>query len=193
MKYISLVCMIALAGAVAIGCGTEEAGSPIIIGTGATGGNGNGTGGTGGAPEGACTTPENEAVYADLEYTNSDNITSMGTDSASAIAADCLRDIPKPLGCSNETAAVINELPVPTDPTILLLTDCVVNCTDVTVEELAGAPLTADCLACYGGSVACGAANCTAPCSADTNAPACVECRIANDCTPGFTRCSGIP
>jgi hypothetical protein len=49
--------MIALAGAVAMGCGTEEAGSAATNGTGATGGSGTGGSGTGGSGTGGSVGP----------------------------------------------------------------------------------------------------------------------------------------
>jgi hypothetical protein len=190
--------MIALAGAVAIGCGTSEAGSKATNGAGATGGSpgtggSGGSGNTGGAIEGACTTPENEAVYDVLEYTNRANEMQSGTDAASGIAADCLRIANNLGGCALETGMVIQMIPTPSDAAITALSDCDVVCTDMTIEDLTGENLTPDCLSCYGTSVACGAAFCTVECAADTNAPGCVQCRIDNDCTPGFERCSGIP
>ena len=198
MKYASLTCMIALSAAVAIGCGQDEAGSANANGSGATGGGGGPTGGSGGSVgEGACTTPDNAAVYDELNYTNADGEESSGTDAASAIAADCLRRLetnPASDGCAAEFGRVIGELPTPSPEAIEALAMCDEACliaVTANISETDG--LTADCAACYGGSVACGAEFCTAQCSANTNAPLCLQCREDRGCTPGFVECSGIP
>ena len=198
MKYASLICMIALSAAVAIGCGQDEAGSGNANGGGATGGGGGPTGGTGGSVgEGACTTPDNVAVYDELDYTDADNIESSGTDAASAIAADCLRALttnPASDGCSAEFGRVLGELPTPSAEAIDALVECDVVCLIAVTANISGTDgLSRDCADCYGGSVACGAEFCTAQCSADTNAPQCLQCREDSGCTPTFVECSGIP
>jgi hypothetical protein len=76
---------------------------------------------------------------------------------------------------------------------VVEVTQCVVACTQDTVEQITGSTLSQECSACYGESVACGAVNCaTSGCSVPTSTP-CVECRCENDCGPGFDRCSGLP
>lgn len=201
MKNARLICMIVLMGAVAIGCGLEEAGSAATNGTGATGGSGNaggGTGATGGTPMGACTTPENEAVYDDLDYTNRANEMVTGTEAAADIAGDCLR-IEPPTGCQDQTAIIISMLPTPGQEAIDNLAACDVMCLSTTVVDLTGGEdLSAECLDCYGETVACGAAWCTGPCAADTNAPGCITCRCGDNtagvnCIGEFVTCSGIP
>ncbi len=142
MKHARLICMIALAGAVAIGCGTEEAGSAATGGAAAAGGT-VATEKGGGTSEGACTNDEDTMVYddlADMELT--------GPEVVSAIASACAFG-----SCSDEAE---NQA---------ALADCVVACTEMV------APLTPDCLACYGDSVACSA---------------------TNGCFSGFDTCSGL-
>lgn len=193
--------MIMMAGAVAIGCGTVEAGSANTdgAGTAATGGTGNtGTGGSGGAIQGACNTPENDAVYESVDYTSRANEMLNGTAAASAIASDCLR-IEPPTGCQSETAIIIGMLPTPGQEAIDNLATCDVMCLSSTVVDLSGGDdLTEECLDCYGETVACGAAWCTGPCAADTSSPGCIACRCGDNtasvnCIREFDLCSGIP
>jgi hypothetical protein len=211
MKLTNLIWVLALAGAAAA-C---NSGPPIQcnernetvnvntgrceLGAGGTGGSGGtaGTGGTGGTAEGACTTSENQAVYAELEYTDGDGNTTTGTDAGSAIASDCVfgsdNSVP-PEGCGAEAAIIIacflrGDC---TQEQIDTLADCVEECTQDTIESVTGSRLTTDCSGCYGATVACGAANCTNVCS-NPNAQACVECRCNAGCTPDFVVCSGIP
>ena len=199
MKYASLISMIVLSSAAAIGCGQDEAGSANANGSGATGGAGP-TGGTGGGSlgEGACTTADNVAVYDELDYTNTDGEDSTGTDAASAIAADCLGeldvDVVGSVGCVTEFAALIAVISNPTQEVIDALVECDETCLRDVTRTITGTDgLTVDCAACYGDSVACGATNCTAACSADPTADVCVQCREDTGCTPNFRTCSGIP
>ena len=198
MKNARLICMIALAGAVAIGCGTEEAGSAATPGTGATGGSGTGatggagaTGGTGGVA-GACTNEADQAVYAATEYSNDDGDFT-GTEAVSEIAADCVFGTAPNLisdGCGPEVGLVLGNN---TQENRDALAACVVQCT---VDQ--GVDLSDECLACYGDTVACGAAFCAPECAGGTDLPACVDCRCGNNdnntsCFGDFDACSGLP
>ena len=53
--------------------------------------------------------------------------------------------------------------------------------------------LSDECMACTGGTVACGAAFCTSQCVSDMEAAICIECRCDNGCTPDFDECRGLP
>jgi len=197
MKLSNLIWVLALAGAVAA-C---NSGSPITglppIQPPPTGGSNGGGGGTGGALEGACTTEENAAVYAELEFTNSKGEMTTGTDASSAIGSECVRGSesskPPVAGCGGETSDVIACFPNCDPPIVDALADCVTQCTGDTIERITGSRLSEDCLACTGETVACGAVFCTSECVADTTAQVCIDCRCANDCTPQFVICSGIP
>ncbi|MGB8221894.1 MAG: hypothetical protein WCF10_04865, partial [Polyangiales bacterium] len=160
-------------------------------------GNTGGTGGTGGVAEGACTDAADEAVYADLTFVNGKGQSSSGTDAASAIGSECVRgsqsSVPAVGGCGTETLNVVACFPNCPQPTIDALATCVEQCVNDTIQEITGSTLSTDCVGCYGGTVACGAAFCTAACVADTTAPMCIDCRCTNNCTPDFVICSGIP
>ena len=210
MKLTNLIWVLGLAGAVA-GCNSGDAlqgcivddvtglctdGTPGTGGSPGTGGTG-GTGNTGGSQGGACTNADDAAVYADLEYnTGSELLT--GDVAASQIASDCvfgnLNSTPRNPGCGAEAQAVlICGGSNCDDETIQNLTDCVVACQQTVIEEDTGSTLTQECNDCYGDSVTCSAVNCaTAGCTVPDSAT-CVACRCANDCTPGFDRCSGLP
>jgi hypothetical protein len=180
MKQVRLIWMIPLAAAIAIGCGTTEAGSsiPPVIGTGGTGNMSGGTGGTGGGgtSEGACTNEADAMVYEDLA---TDEFT--GQEIVSAEASACVFG-----SCSDEAFAILapgGNTPENQDA----LAVCVVACT----AELA--PLTPDCLVCYGDSVVCSAANCASAGCTTPTADSCVRCREQAGCFSGFDECSGLP
>lgn len=206
MKAFYLVLVLALAGGCAAwadqdviqGCdninGQGEC-DDSTPGTGGTGG-GNGTGGTagtgntGGSLEGACINPDDEAVYAELEYTDEAGITYTGTDASSEIGSDCVFGAPgaDPAieGCSDEAIAVLGCSPTCPDATVQALSDCVVDCTQ------GATGLSDECVACTGETVACGAVFCASFCL-DPTAQPCIDCRCSNNCTPNFVECSGIP
>lgn len=191
--------MIALAGAVAIGCGLEEAGSAATTGTGATGGNGNGTGATGGAGatgglgEGECTNDADQAVYADTTYTNAVD-TFMGTLAVSEIGGDCVlgnkEEAPNLThdGCAEFVGPVVGD---PSEENIANIANCVVECI---VEQ--PVDLSQGCLGCYGDTVACGAAFCAGRCAADSGSDDCIACRCGDisgvNCIEEFDTCSGL-
>lgn len=173
MKQARLIWMIPLAAAIAMGCGTTEAGSaiPPIIGT----------GGMSGVPpsvctgEGACTNDADTMVYDDLddgEFT--------GEEIVSAEASACVFG-----SCPDQAFAILasgGNTPENQDA----LAECVVACT----AELAA--LTPDCLDCYGDSVVCSASNCaSAGCTTPTS-DSCVRCREQAGCFSGFDVCSGL-
>jgi len=209
MKLMNLIWVLGLAGAVA-GCNSGDAlqgcdqfdnltGSCSDgPGAGGSGGSGNtgGTGNTGGG-EGACTNEDDAAVYSDLEYNTGSELL-MGDEAASQIASDCVfgntSSTPRNPGCGAEAQAVlICGGANCDDETIQALTDCVVDCQQTVIEEDTGSTLSQECNDCYGDSVTCSAVNCaTAGCTVP-DSPSCVACRCANDCTPGFDRCSGLP
>lgn len=198
MKPINLTWVLVLAGAMAAcNSGPPITGEPPDNG-GDGGSGGSGTGGTGGSLQGECTTPENEAVFAELSFTNSKGQFSEGTEAASAIGSECVRGSadsdPPVAGCPNEVADIIGCLAggCPQE-TIDALAGCVEVCVQDTIETIVGSTIDEGCTGCYGGTVACGAAYCTGPCLASTTAPECIACRCDNDCTPNFVVCSGIP
>jgi len=194
MKLTNLIWVLALAGAAAA-C---NSGPPITnekpITPPPTGGS-SGTGGTLG--DGACTTEENQAVYDALVYKDCDGVTHTGDDASSAIGSDCIfgcaTSEPPLVGCGMEAAAVLGCFPNCTEDTINKAADCVALCTQDATAEVAPPGLSDECVACTGATVACGAAFCTDKCVSDTNAPACIECRCVNGCTPTFDTCSGLP
>ncbi|MBW1831652.1 MAG: hypothetical protein JRJ10_08125 [Deltaproteobacteria bacterium] len=216
MKLTNLIWVLALAGAAVASC---DSGPPVngcppgqIVnndglcvpqdgtgGTGGTSGTGGGTGGTGGmSVGGACTNPDDAAVYMDLEYLNDDGMTETGSDAASAIASDCVfgsqNSDPKNPGCGQEAQAVLicAVLGCPQE-TIDALTVCVEECTQQLIEEITGSTLSGECMMCYGDSVSCSAANCASEGCSNPTSATCVACRCREDCTPGFDRCSGLP
>jgi len=172
-------------------------GSGGSAGTGGSGGSA-GSAGTGGTGVGACTNAEDDAVYADLVFTNDDGDTTTGSDAASAIASDCvfgsgLSD-PTLRGCADLAGEVvvcaISNTCTPAQ--VQALSDCVESCMQNAIMEVTGSMLTAECGACYSASVSCSAELCaTSGCSNPTSSD-CVQCRCDNDCTPGFDRCSGL-
>jgi hypothetical protein len=195
MKLTNLIWVLALAGTLAA-C---NSGPPVTnvrppVTPPPTGGS-SGTGGASG--DGACTTAENLAVYMDLVYKDCDGVTHMGDDASSAIGSDCIFgcDISEPplVGCGNEAAAVLGCFPNCPPETTKAAADCVADCTQTATAEVAPPGLSDECVACTGATVACGAAFCTDKCVSDTNAPACIECRCVNGCTPAFDTCSGLP
>ena len=192
MKLTNLIWVLALAGAAAA-C---NSGPPITnekpIVPPPTGGSSGGGGSGGIVPgEGACTTEENLAVYDGLVYTDEDGITYTGTDASSAIGSDCIfgttTSDPVLPGCGGEAGNVIMCFPNCPQETIDIAASCVSQCT----QDATG--LSEDCVACTGDTVACGAAFCTLQCIADSNAPACIDCRCANNCIQSFEQCSGLP
>jgi hypothetical protein len=172
-------------------CGSASGGSNGAGGTG-------GTGNTGGGGEGACTNEDDTAVYDALEYSPNADTTLTGPEAASQIASDCVfgnqQSDPRNPGCGQQAQAVLICGGINCDDeTVQALTDCVVECQQTLIEEITGSRLTEECGACYGDSVTCSAVNCaTAGCTVPDSA-SCVACRCANDCTPGFDRCSGLP
>ena len=157
-----------------------------------------GTGGTGGSVGGACTNPDDTAVYDELTYTNDDGESSSGSDAASAIASDCVfgaDDTVPPEGCGSLAAIVVvcASAGTCTPKMIEDLTVCVGECAQDTIESITGSRLSDECGACYSESVACSASRCaTSGCSSPTSTP-CVKCRCEQNCTPGFDVCSGLP
>jgi hypothetical protein len=136
-------------------------------------------------------------VYDALDYnTGSEELS--GPEAASQIASDCVfgnvNATPSNPGCGTQAQAVLvcGGANCP-DETIQALSTCVVGCQQQLIEEATGDTLTQSCANCYGESVTCSAVNCaTAGCTVPDSAQ-CVACRCANDCTPGFDRCSGLP
>ena len=196
MKLTNLIWVLALAGAVAA-CNsgppiTNEKPPP------ATGGS-NGTGGTGGTivGDGACTTEENLAVYADLVYKDCDGVTHTGDDASSAIGSDCIFGCavsePPLEGCGIEAGLVLGCFPNCPQDTIDAAATCVAQCTQDATAEAAPPGLSDECVDCTGDTVACGAAFCTTVCINDTNAPECIGCRCDNNCIQDFDSCSGLP
>lgn len=202
MKYVfGLVCVVAVGVMPVMGCSDSsgDGGSPGTGGSGGSAGTGGsaGDGGSGGAGEDECTNAEDTAVYDALEY-NTGSEALMGPEAASQIASDCvfgnLQAEPSNPGCGQEAQAVLvcGGANCP-DETIQDLSDCVVACQQQVIEEATGETLSQRCADCYGESVTCSAVNCaTAGCTVPDSAQ-CVACRCANDCTPGFDRCSGLP
>jgi len=191
MKLTNLIWVLALAGTVAA-CNsgppvTGEVEPPPPVG-------GNGGSCDPGGGDGACTNAEDEAVYADLTYTDDADATFTGTEAASAIGSDCIfgtsQSDPLLAGCGAEATDVIACFPSADgcpDATIQALADCVAMCT----QDATG--LSDECVGCTGDTVACGAAFCTTACVADTNAPGCIACRCRNNCIQDFDSCSGLP
>lgn len=165
-------------------------------GTGGTGGTA-GTGGTGGSVGGACTDPANAMVYANLTYVDDAGTTFTGTEAAAAMGSDCIfgtsNSDPLLPGCGDEARSVVACFPSCDDGTIQTLSDCVAQCVQDGTAEASPPGLSDECVACTGATVACGAAFCTGVCVADTNAPACIDCRCLNGCTPDFDECTGLP
>jgi hypothetical protein len=196
MKLTNLIWVLALAGAVAAcNSGPPITGERAGINPPPTGGGG-GTCDPGGG-DGACTTPENEAVYADLTYTDDAGEVFTGADASSAIGSDCIfgtkQSDPLLTGCGNEAGAVIGCFPNCPQGTIDAAADCVAKCTQDATAEASPPGLSDECVACTGETVACGAAFCTDKCVADTNDPKCIACRCDNDCIQDFDSCSGLP
>ncbi len=146
---------------------------------------------------GACVTAENIAVYKALEYTNDDGEFSTCNRATSAIGSDCVlgaaRAEPPIAGCPGEAGIVLSCFPNCQEDVIAAAAACVALCTQDATEEITGTPLSDECVACTGDTVACGAAFCTDVCINDSNAPACIDCRCDNNCIPSFDTCSGLP
>jgi len=208
MKLTTLIWVLALAGSVAAcnsGSATTNERLPVIPNPGSGGSNGNDGGSTiepGCDPPlpvdtGACTTPENIAVYEELLYTNDDGLISACNEATSAIGSDCIlgsaRSVPPIRGCGDEAGVVLACFPNCEDDVIADAAACVTLCVQTATEQIAGASLSDECAACTGATVACGAAFCTNVCINDSNAPACIDCRCANNCIEPFDQCSGLP
>ncbi len=151
-----------------------------------------------GAPTaGACTDANNAMVYANLEYTDDRGNTFAGTEAAAEIGSDCIfgseQSNPILLGCGDEARSVVACFPNCSGSIINALADCVAACTQDATAQASPLGLSNECVACTGDTVACGAAFCVAQCVADTNAPACIQCRCDNNCIPAFDACSGLP
>ena len=201
MKLTNLIWVLALAGTLAA-CNSGPPITnvkPIPPPTG-------GSSGTGGIPggDGACTTDENLAVYADLVYKDCDGVTHTGDDASSAIGSDCIQGTANPVtcpagsepsleGCGALAGEVLGCFPTCPQETIDAAAACVADCVQTATEEAAPPGLSDDCVACTGETVACGAAFCTTVCIADSNAPECSQCRCENDCIQSFATCSGLP
>lgn len=166
-----------------------------------TGGNG-GTGGDGGTGD-ACTNTGDQAVYADLDFTDNDGNMKKGSDAAAAIARDCVfgsRDSVPPIdpmdpGCDVEAGAVVgcaiaNNC---TEEDVSPLRTCVEDCQKTVIEEITGSTLTDACSACYGDSVACSLALCTRSGCNNATSTSCICCQCGFGCTPNFDVCSGLP
>lgn len=207
MKLTNLIWVLALAGSVAA-C---NSGSPITnerppVVTPPGSGGSNGDGGTGGttvegcgltAGSGACVTEGNIAVYENLVYTNGDGEFSTCDDAQGAIGSDCIlgsaTSVPPIRGCGAEAGVVLGCFPNCPADVIEAAAECVAVCTNSAIEEITGTSLSDECVACTGATVACGAAFCTNVCINDSNAPACIDCRCANNCIQSFDECSGLP
>ena len=207
MKLTNLIWVLALAGSVAAcnsgppvqGCAPGE----IVSGDGRCESEGGGTGGSNGgggaSGEGACTNDADQAVYADLEYVDSNQDSLTGIEAASAIASDCVfgsaNSVPENPGCATEAGNVLSCAIAGScdDATVASLRSCVEDCQQDVIMEITGMTLTNECNACYGNSEACSLAFCsTSGCSNPTSIQ-CICCQCENGCTPGFDVCSGFP
>ena len=209
MKLFHLIWVLGLAGVVAgcnsgppvHGCDIQVNGTCEGSGSGGTPGTGGTNGGGGGSGDGACTNAEDSATYDQLEYTSGTGVEESGSDAASAIASDCVfgnfgSPTPSSSGCGTEAGFVVACAITPAgcdDETIDALTNCVVDCTQSTIEEFTGSQLTQECADCYGESVTCSAENCAAAGCTNPTSTTCIQCRCDEGCTPGFDVCSGLP
>ncbi len=194
MKLTNLIWVLALAGSVAA-C---NSGSPLTNVRPPQGGGGTtGDGCDLTAGIGACVTEENIAVYDALEYRNDDGEFSTCNGASSAIGSDCVlgsaRSVPPIPGCGAEAGNVLQCFPNCPADVIESAAACVALCTQDATEEITGMPLSDECVACTGATVACGAAFCTNVCISDSNSQACIDCRCANNCIESFDDCSGLP
>lgn len=207
MKLTNLIWVLALAGLVA-GCNSGSPTTnvrPPVTGSGGSNGGGGGGGSTiepgcdPPLPEdtGACTTADNIAVYEELIYTDDDGVTHTCNEATSAIGSDCIlgssRSVPPIRGCGDEAGVVLACFPNCPADVIADAAACVALCVQTATEQITGSRLSDECAACSGDTVACGAAFCTNVCINDSNAPACIDCRCANDCIEPFDECSGLP
>lgn len=208
MKLTNLIWVLALAGSVAAcnsGSPYTKERPPAVNPPPGSGGS-NGDGGAGGMiVEGCgltvgtdpCVTEENIAVYEDLVYTNDDGEFSTCDEAASAIGSDCIlgssRSEPPVRGCGAESGVVLGCFPNCPPDVVQAASECVTLCVLSTIEQITGSALSESCGACYGETVACGAAFCTNVCVNDSNAPACIDCRCLNNCIQSFDECSGLP
>ncbi len=60
-----------------------------------------------------------------------------------------------------------------------------------TLDCIKATGLSAGCAQCFDDTVQCVVMNCLTECLADSNSPACIECR-AMKCDPAFETCSGL-
>jgi len=189
MKPTNLIWVLALAGSVA-GCNT---GSPISGCTiDPTTGFCTTKGGECGPVENACTNPEDQAVYENLEYTNEARETFTRTEAASQIGSDCIfgsdTSVPPLSGCPLDAGRVIGCFPnCPSCSDPLPPATCGQDCA---AFEECGTGFT--CVAGPSGSLSDGtcldavqaAADCVAGCTQDATAAAsppglsdeCVSC-----------------
>jgi len=204
MKLTNLIWVLALAGSVAAcnsGSPTTNV-RPPVTGSGGSGGGGGSMIEPGCDPPlpedtGACTTAENIAVYEELIYIDDDGVTQTCNEATSAIGSDCVLGAPgatPPIqGCGAEAANVIFCFPNCPSETIADAAACVALCVQAATEQSTGTPLSDECVACTGTTVACGAAFCTDKCVSDPDAPECIDCRCESDCIEPFDECSGLP
>ena len=213
MKPTHLIWVLGLAGVVACaewtneqpiqGCPDDFDPSTGTCGGDSQPGTGGTTGGGGASGDGACTNPDDAAIYAQLEYTDARGSEESGSGAASAVASDCVfgnfgTPAPNSDGCGPQASAIIlcatNPAVECTQEEIDALTNCVLQCLDGwIVDQTGGDSLSAECAQCYGDSVSCSAENCAAAGCTNPNSQSCISCRCEQDCTPGFDRCSGLP
>ena len=197
MKLSNLIWVLALAGAAAA-C---NSGPPVTNVTPPDTGGG-GAGGAGIVD--ACINEEDTAVYDELVYIDCAGVTHEGDEASSAIGSDCIQGTANPdvcpagseptlEGCGALTGMVLGCFPLCPEELIQEAADCVADCVQTATAEAAPPGLSDDCVACTGDTVACGAAFCTTVCIADSNAPACIDCRCENNCIQSFDTCSGLP
>jgi hypothetical protein len=150
--------------------------------------------------EGACTNEYDASVFGALTYTDSRGNNTVGTDSASAIASDCVFgssvSVPPNPGCGilagNVLACAISPAGCPPE-TIAALGVCVETCAQDLISNIAGDPLSMECAGCYRQAVTCSAEQCATAGCANPTSPSCIQCRCDEGCTPGFDVCSGVP
>jgi len=102
--------------------------------------------------------------------------------STSDMASVCANDMPKIVGtCGKGCLNMSNQ------------DQCVAECIQSTLADAKSAPLTDDCLACYGADVVCARDNCLAQCGLNPTGDSCATCRTEKGCAEAFYSCSGFP